>query len=253
MSASYLKQGVIGLALLASMAGAAVPEHIAEHVAVKHPVDLPPSVDLSYSIKARQHGFSLSGDAAVNWRVAGGKYTMQADTNAMLLGRILENRSSGTIDEYGIAPIQFYEKRFRKDPSTTTFDRAAGAITFTESKLRYPIKGGEQDRATAPWQLVAAARGAPAKFVAGSEWTFFVAGRRDAEPWTFKVVNQEQVHTGVGDLNTVHLVKAPPPDSKDQQVDIWLAPTLEWYPVRLRFTDNDGEFVDQTLDRVTRK
>jgi hypothetical protein len=67
------------------------------------------------------------------------------------------------------------------------------------------------------------------------------------------VVNRETVHTGQGDVNAVHLVKAPPPDSQDQQVDIWLAPSLEWYPVQVRFADSNGDFVEQTLDKISKK
>ena len=232
----------------------ALPVHAAEHAAApKRAVSLPPSADLDYSIKARQRGFSLSGNATVSWRAGQGKYSLSAVTNAMLLGKILENRSEGHIDAWGIAPLQFYEKRFRKEPATTSFDREANTITFTDGKLSYKLHGGEQDRASASWQLQAFARGAPDKFTPGSEWTMFVAGRRDAENWTFKVAGNENVHTGVGDIEAVHLVKAPPPDSRDQTVDIWLAPSLEWYPVRLKFTDADGEYVEQTLEKLTRK
>ena len=246
---SRLARAAAGVALAGLLAHAGA----AEHAAVKHTVDLPPSADLAYTIKARQSGFSLSGEATINWRAGEGKYSIVGETRAAMLGKVMENRSEGTIDGYGIAPAQFVEKRFRKDPTTTTFDRAGKTISFTEGKLTYAIKGGEQDRASAPWQLVAAARGAPDKFTPGSEWVFFTAGRRDAEPWTFKVVNREKVRTGLGEVDAVHLVKAPPPDSKDQQLDIWLAPEHEWYPVRIRFADNDGDFVDQTLASVARK
>lgn len=249
MRSELLKQLACGAMLAAVLAGAGA----AEHIAIKRPVDIPPSADLSYSIKARQKGFSISGDAVLSWRAAGGKYTLRADTRAMFVGNILENRSEGLIDGFGIAPVQFYEKRIRHDPYTTTFDRAAKTITFTESKEVYPLKGGEQDRSSVSWQLVAVARAAPDKFTPGSEWTFFVAGRRDAEPWTFKVVKHESVTTGVGKVDAVHLVKLPPPDSKDQTLDIWLAPSQEWYPVRLRFTDNVDEFVDQTVEKIVKK
>jgi hypothetical protein len=40
---------------------------------------------------------------------------------------------------------------------------------------------------------------------------------------------------------------------KGQQVDLWLAPSLDWYPVRVRFNDPDGDFVDQTLEKVVKK
>jgi hypothetical protein len=249
MRRQLLKQLAGGALLAAALAGVGA----VEHVAIKRPVDIPPSADLTYSIKARQKGFSINGDAVVSWRVAGGKYTLRADTRAMLLGNILENRSEGLIDAFGVAPTQFYEKRIRHDPWTTTFDRGGKGISFSEGKLVYPLKGGEQDRSSVSWQLVAVARAAPENFTPGSEWTFFVAGRRDAEPWTFKVVKQESIRTGLGPVDAVHLVKLPPPDSKDQTLDIWLAPAHEWYPVRLRFTDNDDEFVDQTLEKIVKK
>jgi hypothetical protein len=249
MRSEFLKQ----LACAALLAAAAAGAGAAEHVAIKRAVDIPPSADLSYSIKARQKGFSISGDAVLSWRVAGGKYTLHADTRAMFLGKILENRSEGLIDGFGVAPVQFYEKRIRRDPYTTTFDRAGKGISFTESKEVYPLKGGEQDRSSVSWQLVAVARAAPDKFTPGSEWTFFVAGRRDAEQWTFKVIRRETVRTGLGQVDAVHLVRLPPPDSKDQTLDIWLSPSHEWYPVRVRFTDSDDEFVDQTVEKITKK
>lgn len=243
------------LRLLAGLATAAACTlaAAADRVAVKRAFNLPPSVDLSYQIKARQKGFSISGDAVVSWRVADGKYTLHTDSRAMILGSLLANRSEGTIDAFGVAPALFHEKRFRKEPSITTFDRASRTISFSESKLTYPIVGGEQDRTSVPWQLVAVARAAPEKFVAGSEWTFFVAGRRDADPWTFKVLKQETLRTALGEVATVHMVRLPPPDDQGQQIDIWLAPSMEWFPVRLRFEDGEGEFVDQTIDKITRK
>jgi len=247
-----LLKHALGGALLASALSAAAATQGA-HVAIQRAVDMPPSADLSYSIKARQKGFAINGDAQVSWRVADNKYTLRTDTRAMVFGSLLENRSEGVIDNYGIAPTQFTEKRLRHDPTTTTFDRAGKSIRFSEGTLVYPLKGGEQDRSSVSWQLVAVARAAPEKFTTGSEWTFFVAGRRDAEPWTFKVVKRESVPTGLGQLDAVHLVKLPPPDAPGQTVDIWLAPSHEWYPVRVRFTDSDDESIDQTLEKIVKK
>jgi hypothetical protein len=252
--------GVLLAALLGPASGLAVAATSSsstpaptDHISVKTPFELPPSADLHYTIKARQKGFTISGDATISWRKADAKYTLTEETRASFFGKILENRSHGQIDAFGIAPLEHYEKRIRKDPWTATFHRDSKTITFTESKLSYPIKGGEQDRTTAPWQLLAMARANPDKFVAGSEWSMFVAGRRDAEQWTFKVVRPETIRTALGPLETIHLTKVPPADSKDQDVDIWLAPSQNWFPVRLRFTDGADEFVEQTIESITRK
>jgi hypothetical protein len=239
--------------LLACASLAQAGETAVEHPSVKRPASMPPSADLNYSIKARQHGLSINGTASVQWRAGDGKYSIATESRAAIFGKILEQRSEGVLDDFGLAPSTFYEKRFRKDPSTTTFGRDAKTISFSEGDASYPIKGGEQDRSSAQWQLAAQARAAPDKFKPGSEWQYFVAGRRDAEPWSFKVVKTEAVQIGGGEVQAVHLVKAPPADKEGQQVDLWLAPSLDWYPVRVRFNDADGDFVDQTLEKVVKK
>ncbi|MES2315940.1 MAG: DUF3108 domain-containing protein [Pseudomonadota bacterium] len=249
MQSKKIKQLAAGTVLVLTLACAMAQEHLV----IKRPVDLPPSADLVYKIDARKKGFSLGGDAQVAWRAGNGTYSVSTSARASLLGKILENRSEGAIDAYGLAPTRFHEKRFRKDPSTANFDRAARTLTFNDGKLSYPLLGGEQDRSSVQWQLAATARAAPEKFVAGSEWKFFVGGRRDAEVWTFKVVGRESISTGMGSMQTVHFIKAPQPDTKDQHIDLWLAPGQQWYPVRLRFAEDDGEYVQQTIEQITRK
>ncbi len=249
MQSVTIKRCIAGAALMAVTVCALAQEH----PSIKRPVDLPPSADLSYKIEARKKGISLSGDALVNWRVGGGKYSASSTASAQILGKILDNRSEGLVDVFGLAPLRFREKRFRKDETIATFNRAARAIVFNDGKLSYPLVGGEQDRGSVQWQLASVARGAPEKFTPGSEWKFFVAGRRDAEAWTFKVVKTESLRTGMGTVQAVHLVKTPSADAKGSQLNLWLAPALEWYPVKLRFSEDDGEFVEQTLDKIVKK
>ncbi|PHV27494.1 hypothetical protein CSQ93_13945 [Janthinobacterium sp. BJB426] len=248
-----LKQLLVASLLAATLSPAMAADEPVDHPVIKRPYKLAPSADLVYSIKAKQRGIALSGESVSNWRAGDGKYSLLAETKAALFGKILEQRSEGTVDDYGLAPVQFVEKRFRKEAATTTFKRDSKTIVFSEGDDSYPLKGGEQDRNSTVWQLVSVARAIPEKFTPGSEWSFFVAGRHDAEPWTFKVVKQETVATGQGLVEAVHLVKAPPPDKKGQQVDLWLAPSLEWYPVKVTFADEDGDYVEQTLQKIVKK
>ena len=244
---------VLTLAILAQTGIAAQAADAPAAPAVR-PFKLAPSADLDYTIEARQRGFTLPGEALISWRAGDGKYSVQAATKSPLLGKIVENHSEGAVDNYGLAPTQFTEKKMRKQATNTAFNRDAKTIGFTDGKLTYPLVGGEQDRASAAWQLVGLARGAPDKFVAGSTWTFFVAGTHDGEPWTFKVVNREKVALGgaLGEVDAVHVLRAPPAGDKGQTLDIWLAPSLEWYPARLRFTDG-GDFIEQRLTNITKK
>lgn len=214
---------------------------------------VPPSADLVYNVQALQKGFTLSGESVVNWRAANGRYSLVSNTRAALLGQILENRSEGAIVATGLAPDQFYEKRMRKAPFTTTFDRGAKLVTFSEDKKkRYQIKGGEQDRASAQWQLASMARAAPSRFAPGAELSFVVAGRTDARVWRFKVAGKETIATAAGSYETVHLARSGA-EPGEQAVDLWFAPALGWYPVKLRFSDKEGEYVEQTLAKLTKK
>jgi hypothetical protein len=219
----------------------------------RYKVNLPPSADLAYGIKAKQSGLPVEGDGSVRWIASANKFEIRSETRAALFGKILEAKSEGGVDDYGLAPASFTEKRIRKASVTTSFDRASKTIKFGSSSQSYALKGGEQDRTSALWQLISIARAAPARFKPGSEWRFVVAGHSDAEPWTFKVLSQERLRTPAGEFNAVHILRAAPPDSKDQKLDIWLAPTLEWYPLRVRFSDADGDFIEQTLREVTKK
>jgi len=246
--------------LLAMMApaGAAddsTPDRPVAHPSVKRPFDLPPSADLNYSISARQRGFSLNGDALITWRVGDGKYSANTESRMAMLGKLTEDRSTGTVDSYGLAPSEYYEKRFRKEPTTSTFDRDEKIISFSDGKQSYPIKGGEQDRVSVSWQLAAIARAAKGQFKPGSTWEFFVVGPRDADPWTFRVIGHEKVQAGaaIGQVDAVHVLRESLPGAKQQTLDIWLAPSLQWYPVKLRFNDEGRDYVEQTLERIIKK
>jgi len=233
------------------------PVFAADHPSVHYPTNLPPSAQLHYSIKADRSGLTLQGEATVNWQLIQPEqgqnyktYVINTETRAALFGKILQADSRGVIDTFGLAPDQYDEKPRNKPGTQTHFDRESKQLTFSESKETYQLTGGEQDRTSVVWQLVSMARAAPKKFVQKSEWAYFVAGRRDAEKWTFTVEEKVTLATPLGNLTTVHVVKAPPPDSKEQRLDIWLAPSLEWYPVRLKFSDADGDTIDQRLDQI---
>jgi hypothetical protein len=250
MRSNLLKGGAAAVLLVLGMnTQAAAP--------VKRAVELPPAADLSYELNAQQRGFGLKGEALIAWRNSGnsdGKYEVNVEARVPLIGKLTEYRSHGAVDSYGLAPDEFYEKRYRKDATTTIFDRDSKTITFTGAKEPYVLKGGEQDRASVTWQLASVARAAgESKFKPGSEWSFIVAGRRDAEPWVFKVVKREKIQTGMGELDTVLVTREPRADGKSEAVDIWLAPGQEWYPVKLRFRDDDRETIEQTVTKITKK
>lgn len=225
----------------------------ADHPSVKHQFKLPPPATLVYAAKLTQSGFQLKGEMVLRWTVSGGRYALGSETRSSLLGKALESRSEGLIDGFGLAPLEFTEKKMRRPAYGASFDRNDRIIRLTESPQSYPIKGGEQDRSSILLQLVAVARGAPQKLTKGSEWKFFVVGRKSAEAWTFRVMGREKVKMAQREVSAVHLSRLQPQGTREQQLDVWLAPTLDWFPARVIFQDADGTRSEQVLQRIEKK
>lgn len=215
-------------------------------------INPPPTVELSYQIKSSQKGIPISGEANVQWTLTSSEdnkksYRIFSTTRVPILGRILSTSSEGEITQQGLTPLLFKEKRIRKAESLTRFDRESKLISFSDSELRYPIKGGEQDRLSATWQLVTLLRSQQPPFKLGQEWHFFVAGLKDADPWHFTLLDVSKQRTALGELEVIHLLKAPHADARGQRVELWLAPELDFYPVRISFHDENGDDLDQRL------
>lgn len=230
--------GALLSALCLSTAGAA---------AAQDKTSPPPSALLEYSIRASIQGLSLEGSGTIDWQVSTNKYQLQFNTRAALTGVLLSEKSEGTVERRGLQPSAFHSKRFRKEAVTVMFDRQAGNINFPGDNPSLKIEGGEQDRISVLWQLLSMVRATPARFAPGSPWKFLVIGHRGAEPWTFSVDSKQRLRTALGEVDSLHLIHLPPENSGAPRVDIWLAPSLDWFPVRLRFSEPNGDSIEQTI------
>lgn len=208
----------------------------------------PPSAELRYDVQALRDGKTVFGSGKISWHTAGDSYTIDGEAG-LLFFSVLTFKSEGNVDQQGITPLRYSEKRFRKSETNTHFQREPKRISFSASTLAYPRNGGEQDRASIVWQLVALGRADPAQFGAGLD--IFVAGVRDGDVWHVQVLGQEQITVGGGPVMAWHLLRTPRAGSFDTQVDIWLAPTHEWYPVKLRQTERNGDYLDMSMSSIT--
>jgi hypothetical protein len=198
---------------------------------------------------ALQKGQNVYGRGKINWYSEGNSYTVTGEA-AVIFFSVLNFKSEGVIDGSGVAPVIYSEKRFRKSETNTHFHRERNTISFSASTAAYPRKGGEQDRASIIWQLAAIGRGDSTAFASDTEIELFVAGVRDAETWRIRVIGEEEIEVGTGKVRAWHVVRIPRPGSYDQKLDIWFAPQQEWYPVKLRYTETNGDFLDMSLSNV---
>ncbi|MFT5959733.1 MAG: hypothetical protein ACI8WM_000035 [Burkholderiaceae bacterium] len=210
----------------------------------------PPSAEVKYDVQALRDGKTVYGSGKIGWRRSEDNYLINGEASVLFF-TVLSFQSLGSIGSQGLSPLKYSEKRFRKAETNTHFQQANKVISFSSSTATYPRAGGEQDRASIVWQLAAIGRGDAAQFTAGAELDIFVAGVRDAETWHIRVVGEETLALGGDQLVTWHFLRKPRPGSYDTQVEFWLAPAHDWYPVRLRQTETNGDTLDMSMSSIT--
>ena len=216
----------------------------------RYRVSLPPSATLNYEVRYATRGSITRGSSTVEWRSTGDTYAIRGEVSKF--GFTLSAfRSEGSIDDAGIAPLLYAEKNARRAEINTHFLRdARQAISFSAATDSFPLQPGAQDRASILWQLAGIARGQRELFVPGTMLDVVVAGVRDAEHWMIEVVGEETIDLDTGPARAWHLVRAPRSGTYDKRIDIWLAPAQQSYPVKLRYTEASGDYLDLSLSAL---
>lgn len=213
----------------------------------------PPPAQLFYKARADIRGLTLDGESQIDWRYDAQHYQLSLETRAALTGVLLADKSEGSFDRNGLAPDTYTAQRFLKGKSVARFDRSAGEIDFAGNGPAYKLQGGEQDRVSVLWQLMSMMRARPNEFRPGTRKTFYVAGHRNGDPWTFEVKDKQRQRSIFGDIDTLHVAYVPDGQSSKTQVEIWLAPSQDWFPVRIRFSEPNGDYIDQSLEQLKRQ
>lgn len=212
-------------------------------------VDPPPSAAVSYAVEAIQNTLTYRAMGSITWHTDGKTYTIRGEATSLFI-TLLAFNSEGSINEFGISPSLYTEQRIRKPVTSTYFSHSNNDIHFSSSDVTYSRNGGEQDRASLVWQLASIGRGDADQFFAGAVIDLFVAGVRDGEVWRVQVIGQEELATAIGHLTTWHVVRQPRIGSYDQRIDIWFAPEKQWYPIKLRYTEPNADYLDMSITSI---
>ncbi len=215
-------------------------------------VSFPPSAELSYDALATQGSRRLSGSGNILWQHSGQSYLIKGEASALLLN-LLSYQSSGQIGDTGLMPEQYQEKRIGKSATTTHFVRERKTISFSASTQIHDIRGGEQDRGSVIWQLAGLARGDPEKLSAGLGFEAIVAGSKAADRWNVIVIGKEPLVLPEGSVTGWHLTLAPVENNFDYQIDLWLSPERDWYPVKINYANRSGASLSLSLSRLSKK
>jgi|SRR5450830_126368 len=215
-------------------------------------VNLPPPAAFELEVRRKDaDGRNWSGVADMRWQTDGSSYQVGLNVGiSVLVARVdlLTLTSEGSIDDAGIAPIKMTEKRRSRPMTATHFHHDERRITFSASAASVPLLAGAQDKATVPFQLAAIGRGDVNQFAGDID--IQVGEDKGATMYRFVLVGEEELETKMGRLVTWRLARPPRPGSYNARLDIWLAPSLGWYPVQIRNTEGNGAVTTQTVTKI---
>lgn len=254
---------------------APVPEPVAEPaVAEPAPLDLPPeappqvqaeappeapaafdwpeSTRLSYDVGGEVRG-PVHGTAQVEWLRAGTRYQVHVDvTVGLALAPLMTRRmsSEGEVGEAGLRPQRYDEdtRLMFREPRQATVWLDDLQVRLASGELR-PRPPEVQDSASQFVQLAWMLARQPELLRTGTLIELPLALPRHVSAWSYEVVGDDVVYTSFGALPVVRLQPRRGGRRGDLSVELWLAPTLRYLPVRLRIRQDEATWIELTIAR----
>jgi hypothetical protein len=181
-------------------------------------VAIPSPGRLLFAVVSASGGRTEQGKGELSWRHDGTSYEAVLRSDSAEAVTIL--RSSGNLDATGLRPRAF----------AATRQLRAGSKASSAAEL------ATQDVLAAVLQLSAILAGAGAAQSQGKAITIEL--ERPAESsWTF-LMNQPESLSIEG--NPVEALKVTTPEGAEPRLEVWVAPRLDYAPVRIHFTAHDG-------------
>jgi len=207
---------------------------------------IPGSTRLEFSVSGQQGTTPYQGGyGELVWLQNGTDYDVQL-TLKVLFFTLLNQHSTGHVGSDGLAPDRFADKRRNRAELAAHFVRDSSRIVFSNNKPDAPLQPGAQDRLSVMMQLGALLAGDTKSYPPGSTITVQTVGTSDGDIWTFNVEADETLDLPDGTYQTRKLSRSPRREF-DDKVELWLAPSLGYLPVRVRFTQAKGDFFDIQL------
>lgn len=208
-----------------------------------------PSMRLRYAVSGRTREQAVAGQAELVWQHAGARYEAQLTQEGAGLVRRSQH-SAGQLTAQGLVPER-YAARARHEEAVH-FEHASGRMVFSANRPAAALQPGAQDRLSLLLQLGARIAAQPQAHPPGTHLDIQTATPRDALVWRFRIEGPEELSLPGGQLSTLRLVRLPL-GTFEPELEIWLAPALDYAPVRMRLTQPAGDTLDYQWSGTDRR
>ncbi|OYT91370.1 MAG: hypothetical protein CFE43_13420 [Burkholderiales bacterium PBB3] len=200
----------------------------------------PPPLHLKYTIKGEFKGVPVSLKGDLQWKQDGTAYDARLEVTHFLLGSRVQT-SRGELGSQGLEPTRFGDKS--RSERAAHFERSKGKITFSANTPDGALLPGTQDHLSVFFQLAAMLGGSPSSFPEGTTLPFEAVGPTSVESWVFKVGAPEKLTLPAGPVTAIKLARDAV-GAYGTRGEVWLAPTMDYFPVRIRLTESNGDVMD---------
>jgi len=231
---------LLALGLVASLAPLAGAAQVAGTPACDAQSPLPARFRLDFVAQASRGPFTLEGENELVFGIEGGRYALRSATRSLLFSA--EQRSAGDVRGALLVPREYTERSQRRPPKSTRIDWDRGSVQFSANKdgpsVTEPLL---QDRLSLLVQVGQQLRAQQARGAV----VLPVAGVRHVNTYRLELRGAETLELPAGRFETWRLER--PLTAEQDGIEVWVAPQLCWLPVRLRFTDDHGQVIQNQL------
>ena len=234
----------------AAASAASAAEPAASAASAPAPFEWPASTRLNYVLTGNYRG-EINGNAQVEWIRQGSYYQVNLDVavGPSLMPFIARHMTSdGELGEQGLRP-----QRYDEDTKVLFRDRRRVSVLFQGAQVvlangrRESAAPGTQDSASQFVQLTWLFLTRRELLELGRVIDLPLALPRRLYAWRYEVVGDETLETPMGPVQTWHLKPQQEAGSGDLTAEVWIAPQLQYLPVRLRIHQDPQTFVDLML------
>jgi len=211
---------------------------------------LPRQGELTYDLYwSKDHW--LVGKATHRWSTnSQGYYTLSSESKTTGLFALLHpltifDETNGKLTRQGMTPLRYVTRANDEPAAEVQFDWQASQIRFYSNsvkKLALSLDGKVFDKLSFLYQLY---------LMLPKEDTFSVAitlGYR-VESYVIESVGEDEIDTGLGSLKTLHLRRTNVGPG-DDHVEVWLAPSMDFLPVKFLFYNDRGQYYEQSISNI---
>lgn len=209
---------------------------------------LPQKIDATYRVlKSGQQ----VGKVTEHFEQDGKRYRIESTTAAIGIYALFAKGnirlvSEGEVTSKGLRPLHFEHHR-GADPTkliSADFDWEKRIVSYkydgkTETEA---LEDGVQDRISQHYQFM---------FQPPRQKTIDIhltTGRK-LNHYNYRLIGEETTPTLIGNFKTVHIARQRTPD--EDGIDLWLAKSRHYFPVRIVFDEKDGGRLEQQLESLS--